>query len=45
VCAGEIKVLLLCSVLSVVPVPTKNSLKMLEDFSYSGVRWGLHNWT
>jgi hypothetical protein len=37
VCAGEIKVLLLRSVMSAVPVPSKNSLKKVEDFSYSGL--------
>jgi len=33
-------VLLLCSVLSAVPVPSKNCLEMLD-----GVVCGLHNWT
>jgi len=28
---------LLCSVISAVPVPSKNCLEMLDDFRYSGV--------
>jgi len=28
--------LLLCSVMSVVPVPSKNALEILDDFMYSG---------
>jgi hypothetical protein len=29
-------VLLLCSAMSAVPVPSKNSLEKLDDFRYSG---------
>ena len=31
------KVLLLCSVMSAVPVPSKNCLEKLDDFRHSGV--------
>jgi len=33
----ERKVLLLCSVMSAVPVPSKNSLENLDDFRYNGL--------
>jgi len=41
----ERKVLLLCSVMSAVPVPSKNSLENLDDFRYNGLLGGLQNWT
>jgi len=27
------------------PVPSRNCLERLDDFRYSDVLWGLHNWT
>ena len=36
--------LLLCTVMSAVPVPSKNCLEMLDDFRYNGELWWLHNW-
>ena len=32
----EMYMILLCNVLSAVPVPSKNSVEMLDDFRYSG---------
>jgi hypothetical protein len=43
VCLGERKLHLLCSVMSAVPVPSKNSLEMIDDIMYSGVLCGLYN--
>jgi len=43
--AGARNVLLLCSVISSVPVPSKNSLESFDDFRHCGVQWGLHDCT
>jgi len=36
---------LFCSVMSAFAVPSRNSLERFDEFRYSDVLWGLHNWT